>query len=118
MARLTAAGKTTLVALVVATVAFCLLEAAGLTDTPLIPPALVGIIAAALVVAFLPGRASLQFAAAVGLVSVALMFVFGGDDRLTDPKSTLDLIGGWILIGSLAVAVVAGLVGSLRWSGE
>jgi len=117
MSRLTglsAAGKATFTALLVAGVAFVVLEVAGLTDTPPIPPGLVAIVLAAGLLAAVPGRWTPVAGAVAGLFNLIVMFAVGAQERLVEPESALDLVAGWVLVVALAVASVAGTAAAFR----
>lgn len=63
-------SKLTVLALLVAAIAFVVQMAAGVTDTPTIPPGLVAILVAAGLVAFLPGRSVPLAGPAAGLFNL------------------------------------------------
>jgi hypothetical protein len=116
LAPLSVAGKLTLAALVVATAAFVAQEAAGVTDTPTIPPGLVAIVAAAGLVAFLPGRWTPVAGTVAGLFNLVALFAVGAAGRLLQPGGPVAFVGGWIMVVALVVASVAGA--TAVWLGD
>ncbi|MFA1548345.1 hypothetical protein [Actinomadura chokoriensis] len=114
---LSVTGKVTFAALLTAGVAFVVLEAAGLTDTPPIPPGLVAIVLAACLLALAPGRWTPVAGAVAALFNLVVMFAVGAQERLVEPKSALDLVAGWVLVVALVVASVGGTAAGFRRNG-
>lgn len=116
-----AAGRLTVVALLIAGIGFAVQMAAGVTRTPTIPPGLVVILGAAVVAAFVPIRWAPVAGPIAGLFNfVALFTVRGGDladeiaNRLVDATPVSALIGAWIMVVGLIVATVAGAIGAVH----
>ena len=117
MRERTGSEQVTLVSLVISTVAFVVLEVAGLTDTPPIPPALVAIVACALALVVAPGRWALAASVLTAVVSLAVMVAVGAAVRLVEPRSGLELVCRWVLVPGLVGAAAGGAVGLLRQRG-
>ncbi|MFB4306725.1 hypothetical protein [Actinomadura sp. GTD37] len=111
---LSATGKATFSALLAAGAAFVVLEVAGLTDTPPIPPGLVAIVLAAGLLAAVPGRWTPVAGAVAALFNLVVMFAVGAQERLVDPESALDLMAGWVLLVALIIASVTGTAAAFR----
>jgi hypothetical protein len=110
--RSSAAGNVTVIALLVAAVGFVLQMAAGVTDTPTIPPGLVAIVGAAVLVAVVPTGWSLVAGPVAGLFNLFAMVVVGAADRLVDPTPASAFIGGWMMVFGLIAATIAGTIGA------
>jgi hypothetical protein len=110
--RSSAAGNVTVVALLIAAVGFVLQMAAGVTDTPTIPPGLVAIVGAAVLVAVVPTGWSPVAGPVAGLFNLFAMVVVGAADRLVDPTPASAFIGGWMMISGLIAATIAGTIGA------
>jgi hypothetical protein len=110
--RSSAAGNVTVVALLIAAVGFVLQMAAGVTDTPTIPPGLVAIVGAALLVAVVPTGWSPVAGPVAGLFNLFAMVVVGAADRLVDPTPASAFIGGWMMVSGLIAATIAGTIGA------
>jgi hypothetical protein len=109
-AAATTASRLTVVALLAAAAGFVAQMAAGVTDTPTIPPGLVAIVAAAGLVAFLPGESVPLAGPATGLFNLVALFVVGAADRLLDVSPTSAFVGAWVMVVALIVASVAGTI--------
>jgi hypothetical protein len=112
--RASAASNVTLIALLVAAVGFVVQMAAGVTDTPTIPPGLVAIVGAALLVAVVPTGSTPLAGPAAGLFNLLALVVVGAADRLADPSPASALIGGWIMVVGLVAASIAGTIAAAR----
>jgi hypothetical protein len=108
--RSSAAVNVTVIALLVAAVGFVVQMAAGVTDTPTIPPGLVLIVGAAVLVAFVPTGWSPVAGPVAGLFNLFAMVVVGAADRLVDPTPASAFIGAWIMVPWLIAATVAGTI--------
>lgn len=111
---LSAGSKLTVVALLVAAIGFVVQMAAGVTDTPTIPPGLVAILLAAVLVAFLPGRGAPVAGPVAGLFNLIAFVVVSAADRLGDPSPASAFAGAWFMFVALIVATVAGTVATVR----
>jgi hypothetical protein len=112
--RASAASNVTVIALLVAAVGFVVQMAAGVTDTPTIPPGLVAIVGAALLVAVVPTGSTPLAGPAAGLFNLLALVVVGAADRLADPSPASALIGGWIMVVGLVAASIAGTIAAAR----
>jgi hypothetical protein len=108
--RSSAASNVTVMALLVAGVGFVVQMAAGVTDTPTIPPGLVAIVGAALLVTVAPTGWTPVAGPAAGLFNLLAMVVVGAADRLADPTPASAFIGGWMMVLGLIVATIAGTI--------
>ncbi|AUH44432.1 hypothetical protein [Streptomyces sp. CMB-StM0423] len=113
-ARPTAARNLTVAALLVAAAGFAVQMAAGVTDTPTIPPGLVAILAAAALVAFLPGRGAPVAGPVAGIFNLVALFVVSAADRLYEPSPASAFVGAWFMVVALIVATAAGSVATVR----
>jgi hypothetical protein len=109
-----AASNVTVIALLVAAVGFVVQMAAGVTDTPTIPPGLVAIVGAALLVAVLPTGSTPLAAPVAGVFNLLALVVVGAADRLADPSPASGLIGGWTMVLALIAASIAGTIAAAR----
>jgi hypothetical protein len=98
------------VALLVAATGFVVQMVAGVTNTPTIPPGLVAILAAAGLVAFLPGRGVPAAGSAAGLFNLVVFVVVGAADRLVEPSLASAFAGAWVMVVALTVATIAGTI--------
>ena len=112
--RLSTARTLTVVALLVAAIGFVIQMVSGVTDTPTIPPGLVAIIVAALVVAFRPGRWAPVTGPAAGLFNLVAFVVVDAADRLLEPSPPTAFVGAWFMVLALIVASVAGTIATIR----
>jgi hypothetical protein len=112
--RASAASNVTVIALLVAGVGFVVQMAAGVTDTPTIPPGLVAIVGAALLVALVPTGSTPIAGPAAGLFNLLAFVVVGAADRLADPTPVSGFIGGWMMVLGLVVATIAGTIAAAR----
>jgi hypothetical protein len=112
--RSSVASNITVIALLVAGVGFVLQMAAGVTDTPTIPPGLVVIVGAALFVAVAPTGWTPLAGPVAGLFNLLAVAVVGTADRLADPSPAGAFIGAWMMIPGLIVATVAGTIAAAR----
>ena len=108
------ARKPTVVALLVASIGFLIQMVSGVTDTPTIPPGLVVILAAALVVAFGPGAWAPVAGPAAGLFNLVAFVVVDAAERLVEPSPPAALVGAWFMVAALIVASVAGTIATIR----
>jgi hypothetical protein len=104
----------TVIALVVAGIGFVTQMAAGVTDTPTIPPGLVVIVAAAGLVAFMPGPSVPIAGPAAGLFNLVAMFVVGAADRVLDVSPASAFVGAWLMFVGLILATVAGTIATVQ----
>ena len=109
-----AASNITVIALLVAGVGFVLQMAAGVTDTPTIPPGLVAIVGAALLVTVLPTGWTPLAGPVAGLFNLLALVVVGAADRLADPSPASAFIGVWMMVPWLIVATIAGTIAAAR----
>jgi hypothetical protein len=109
-----AASNVTVIALLVAGVGFVVQMAAGVTDTPTIPPGLVAIVGAALLVTVVPTGWTPVAGPVAGLFNLLALVVVGAADRLADPSPASGFIGGWTMVLGLIVATIAGTIGATR----
>jgi hypothetical protein len=112
--RVPMARKLTAVALVVAAIGFVSQLASGVTDTPTIPPGLVAIVAAALIVAFRSGRYAPVAGPAAGIFNLVAFVVVDAADRLIDASPPAAFVGAWFMVVALLVATVAGTIATVR----
>jgi hypothetical protein len=113
-AAATPASTLTVVALLAAAAGFVAQMAAGVTDTPAIPPGLVAIVAAAGLVAFLPGGSAPIAGPAAGLFNLVAVFVVGAADRLIDVSPASAFVGAWVMVVGLILATVAGTIATVQ----
>jgi hypothetical protein len=107
-------SKLTVLALLVAAIAFVVQVAAGVTDTPTIPPGLVAILVAAGLVAFLPGRSVPLAGPAAGLFNLVAFVLTGAADRLVQPSPASAFVGAWLMIVALVVATITGAIATVQ----
>jgi hypothetical protein len=112
--RASAASNVTVIALLVAGVGFVVQMAAGVTDTPTIPPGLVAILGAALLVAVVPTGSTPLAGPAAGLFNLLAMVVVGATDRLADPSPVSGFIGSWTMVLGLIAAIIAGTIAAVQ----
>jgi hypothetical protein len=112
--RASAASKLTVIALLVAGVGFVVQMAAGVTDTPTIPPGLVAIVGAALLVTLVPTGSTPLAGPVAGLFNLLAMVVVGAADRLADTSPVAGFIGGWMMLLGLIAATIAGTIAAAR----
>jgi hypothetical protein len=112
--RSSAASNVTVIALLVAGVGFVVQMAAGVTNTPTIPPGLVAIVAAALLVTVVPTGWTPVAGPVAGLFNLLALVVVGAADRLAEPSHASAFIGGWMMVLGLIVATIAGTIGAAR----
>jgi hypothetical protein len=106
----------TTIALVVAGIAFVVQMAAGVTDTPTIPPGLIAIVVAAGVVAFAPARRAPLAGTVAGLFNLVAFVATGATDRLFDLNPEVAFVAVWCMVVALVVASVAGVLAANRSS--
>lgn len=109
-----AAGNLTVIALLVASVGFVVQMAAGVTNTPTIPPGLVAIIGAAVLITVAPTGWTPVAGPVAGLFNLIALVVVGAVDRLADPSPAGAFIGAWMMTLGLFVAAIAGTIGAAR----
>jgi hypothetical protein len=112
--RSSAASNVTATALLVAGVGFVVQMAAGITNTPTIPPGLVVIIGAALIVTVVPTGWAPVAGPEAGLFNLLALVVVGAADRLVEPTPASAFIGAWMMVLGLIVATIAGTIGAAR----
>jgi hypothetical protein len=112
--RASAASKLTVIALLVAGVGFVVQMAAGVTDTPTIPPGLVAIVGAALLVTLVPTGSTPLAGPVAGLFNLLAMVVVGAADRLADTSPVAGFIGGWMMLLGLIAATIVGTIAAAR----
>ena len=112
--RSSAASNVTVLALLVAGVGFVVQMAAGVTNTPTIPPGLVAIVGAALLVTVVPTGWTPVAGPVAGLFNLVALVVVGAADRLVEPSPASAFIGGWMMVLGLIVATIAGTIGAAR----
>jgi hypothetical protein len=113
-AERTTASSVTAIALAVSGAGFVVQMAAGVTDTPTIPPGLVAIVGAALLVTVAPRGWTPVAGPVAGLFNLFAFVVVGASDRLDEPGHVGAFIGVWVMVLGLIVATVAGAVGAAR----
>jgi peptidoglycan/LPS O-acetylase OafA/YrhL len=104
----------TVVALLAAAVGFVVQMASGVTDTPTIPPGLVAIVLAALLVAFLPGKRAPVAGPAAGLFNLVAFVLAGAVARLVQQSPASAFVGAWLMVVALVVATVAGTIAAVQ----
>ena len=109
-----AASKVTVIALLVAGVGFVFQMAAGVTNTPTIPPGLVAIVGAALLVTVVPTGWTPLAGPVAGLFNLFALVVVGAADRLAEPSPASAFFGGWMMVLGLIAATIAGAIGAAR----
>ena len=107
-------SRLTGVALLIAAAGFVIQMAAGVTDTPTIPPGLVVILVAASAVAFVPGRWVPLAGVVAGLFNLVASVAVDAVDRLTDPSPVAGFIGAWLMQVGLIAACVVGTIATAR----
>ena len=112
--RSSVASNVTVIALLVAGVGFVVQMAAGVTNTPTIPPGLVAIVGAALLVTVVPTGWTPVAGPVAGLFNLLALIVVGAADRLAEPSQASAFIGGWMMVLGLIVATIAGTIGAAR----
>jgi hypothetical protein len=112
--RSSAASNITVIALLVAGVGFVVQMAAGVTNTPTIPPGLVAIVGAALLVTVVPTGWTPLAGPVVGLFNLFALVVVGAADRLADTSPASAFIGGWMMLLGLIAATIAGTIGAAQ----
>lgn len=112
--RSSATTNVAVIALLVAGVGFVVQMAAGVTDTPTIPPGLVAIVGAALLVTVVPTGWTPVAGPVAGLFNLVALVVVGAADRLAEPSPASAFIGVWMMVLGLIVATIAGTIGAAR----
>jgi hypothetical protein len=112
--RSSAASNVTVIALLVAGVGVVVQMAAGVTNTPTIPPGLVAIVGAALLITVVPTGWTPVAGPVAGLFNLVALVVVGAADRLAEPGQASAFIGGWMMVLGLIVATIAGTIGAAR----
>ena len=112
--RSSAASNVTVIALLIAGVGFVVQLAAGVTNTPTIPPGLVAIVGAALLVTIVPTGWTPVAGPVAGVFNLLALVVVGAADRLAEPSPASAFIGGWMMVLALIVATIAGSIGAAR----
>lgn len=104
----------TTMALVVAGIGFVIQMAAGVTDTPTIPPGLIAIVVAAGLVAFVPARWVPLAGTAAGLLNLGAFVVVGATDRLLEANPQAAFAAVWCMVVALVVASIAGTLATIQ----
>jgi peptidoglycan/LPS O-acetylase OafA/YrhL len=104
----------TTIALVVASIAFVVQIAAGVTDTPTIPPGLIAIVVAAGLVAFVPARRAPLAGPIAGLFNLVAFVATGATDRLFDVNPESAFVAVWCMVVALLVASVVGMLATIQ----
>jgi peptidoglycan/LPS O-acetylase OafA/YrhL len=104
----------TTIALVVAAIAFVIQMAAGVTNTPTIPPGLIAIVVAAGLVAFVPARSVALAGTAAGLLNLGVFIVVGATDRLFETNPEDAFVAVWCMVVALVVASIAGTLATIQ----
>ena len=107
-------SRLTAIALLIAAVGFVAQMVAGVTDTPTIPPGLVVILVAAVLVAYVPGRWLPIAGVVAGLFNLVASVVVDAADRLVDPSPATGFIGAWLMHIGLIAACTAGTIATVR----
>lgn len=107
-------SRLTVVALLIAAVGFVTQMVAGVTDTPTIPPGLVVILAAAGLVAFVPGRWTPLAGVVAGVFNLVASVAVDAMDRLVDPSPVAGFIGAWLMHIGLIAACIVGTIATAR----
>ena len=107
-------SRLTVVALLIAAVGFVTQMVAGVTDTPTIPPGLVVILAAAGLVAFVPGRWMPLAGVVAGVFNLVASVMVDAVDRLMDPSPATGFIGAWLMTTGLIAACIVGTIATVR----
>jgi hypothetical protein len=107
-------SRLTVGALLIAAVGFVTQMVAGVTDTPTIPPGLVVILAAAGLVAFVPGRWMPLAGVVAGVFNLVASVAVDAVDRLTDPSPATGFIGAWLMHIGLIAACIVGTMATVR----
>ena len=110
---LSPAGKATVAALLVAALGFAVQIVSGL-EVPTVPPGLVILLAAAVLVAAVPWRWIPLVGAAVGLFLLVGFFASGAVGALLAPDRLGVLVGAWVQFLALIVTVVAGIAAAAQ----
>jgi hypothetical protein len=113
-AATTSATRLTVIALLAAAAGFVAQMVAGVTDTPTIPPGLVAIVAAAGLIAFLPGGSAPIAGPAAGLFNLVALFAVGAAERLLEVSPATAFVGAWVMAVALILATVAGTVATVQ----
>jgi hypothetical protein len=107
-----AAINVTVIALLLAGVGFVVQMIAGVTDTPTVPPGLVAIVAAAVLVAVVRTTWAPIAGPVAGLFNLLAMVAVGAVDRLVDPSPASGFLGAWTMFLGLIAATIAGTLGA------
>jgi hypothetical protein len=104
----------TTIALAIAGIAFVVQMAAGVTDTPTIPPGLVAIVVAAGLVAFVPAPRVPLAGTAAGLFNLVAFIAAGATDRLFEANPEAAFVAVWCMVVALVVASIAGMLATIQ----
>jgi hypothetical protein len=88
--------------------------AAGVTNTPTIPPGLIAIVVAAGLVAFVPARRVTLAGTAAGLLNLGVFIVVGATDRLIEANPEAAFVAAWCMVVALVVASIAGTLATIE----
>jgi peptidoglycan/LPS O-acetylase OafA/YrhL len=112
--KLRKARALTTIALVVACIGFVIQMAAGVTNTPTIPPGLIAIVVAAGLVAFVPARWVPLAGTAAGLLNLGAFITVGATDRLFEANPEAAFVAVWCMVVALVVASIAGILATIQ----
>jgi hypothetical protein len=104
----------TTIALVIAATGFIIQMAAGVTDTPTIPPGLIAIVVAAGLVAFVPAPRVPLVGTAAGLFNLVAFIAAGATDRLFEANPEAAFVAVWCMVAALVVASIAGMLATIQ----
>jgi hypothetical protein len=104
----------TAIALVVAGIGFVIQMAAGVTNTPTIPPGLIAIVVAAGLVAFVPAGWVALAGTAAGLLNLGAFIVAGATERLFEANPEAAFVAVWCMVVALVVASIAGILATIQ----
>jgi hypothetical protein len=107
--RLSGAGLATVVGLVAGAVGIAAQRAAGV-DMPVVPPGLVLLVGAALLVALAPGRWIPAVGALMGLTEVIALVATGSAAHLVDVSPADVFASTWIRALGVVTALIAGVL--------
>lgn len=109
----TPARNLTAIALVLAAAGIVTQIVAGI-DFPTIPPGLIILLTAAVIVAFVPWRWAPLIGAVIGLSQIIGLFAADQAERLNDASPLGGTVGLWVQLVGVSVALVVGIVATIR----
>jgi hypothetical protein len=104
----------TTIALLIAAIAFVIQMAAGVTNTPTIPPGLIAIVVAAGLVAFVPAPRVALAGPAAGLFNLVAFIAADATDRLFETNPEAAFVAVWCMVVALVVASIAGTLATIQ----